>query len=222
MRIYNPGGYQITASISTQPNAWNQIPASAFTATPASTSTITMGVDYTSILSVGMPVKYKISSTYYYGILTGVATNLLTIAGASMGADLVELWYGYTYRTEQLDIAVNGYYETADDHTVILNQLNSSLIWNKGTAYAVLMKVWSKTHDTGAHGLAQVLINGAELCSTSNGLTIAADATWYSTVVDITTANYDINYGEAIELTAHKGGNGDAHDLMVSIVFVHP
>lgn len=223
MRIYSPSGQQITAGANQIPGTgWTAIPTSEITTTPASTSTITMGVDYTAVCPTGTPVKYKISTTYYYGIVTAITSNLMTIAGASLTGTIVELYYGYAARTEQIDIAINGYYETASDSTAVLNQLFSSLIWHKQTAYAVQMNVWSKTHDTGTHGQAQVLINGQQLCSTNNGLTIAADATWYSTIIDINTSYYDINYGEAIEITTTKAGNGDAHDLMVSIVFVYP
>lgn len=222
MRMYNEYGAVMEQTQQIPGTGWTSIPTSAFTAAPASTSTITFSVDYTATCPAGTPIKYKISTTYYYGIITAITSNLMTIAGAPLTGTIVELYYGYANRTEQIDISINGYYETADDHAVILNQLNTAIVWGKQTAYAVQMQVWSKVHDTGTHGLAQVLINGAELCSTSNGLTIAADATWYSTVIDITTTNYDINYGEAIELTAHKGGNGNAHDLAVRIIFVYP
>lgn len=220
--MYNAQGVELFGNAQLPGTGWTGIPASSFTAAPASTSTITFSVDYTALCPTGTPLKYKIGSTYYYGIVTAITSNLMTIAGASLTGTIVELYYGYANRTEQVDIAINGFYEQASDATAVLNQLNSSLIWNKNTSYAVLMKVWSKVHDTGTHGQAQVLINGQGLCSTANGLTIAADATWYSTVIDIATANYDINYGEAIEVTTTKAGNGDAHDLMVSIVFVHP
>jgi hypothetical protein len=46
--------------------------------------------------------------------------------------------------------------------------------------------------------------------------------TWYSTVVNIDPTAYDINPGEAIEITAVKGTTGDASDLTVEMIFVTP
>jgi hypothetical protein len=204
--------------------AWIQ--TTAFNDQAASTSTITMTSDLTGSILVGYPIKFKLSGSYYYAVCTAIASNLLTIAGAPLttgDGDLTELWYGDFTRVEQVDIAVNGYYEDAANTALILSDLNTVLLWNKSKAYAVRYKVWSKVHDSHAtHGKATVLINATELNTSADGLTIAADATWYSTVVDIVTAAYDINNGEAIELSVTKGGTGDAHDLTVSIIFVYP
>lgn len=194
-----------------------------FTATPASTSTITMGTDQTATILVGSPLKYTIGGTVYYGMVAAITSNLLTVAGAPLGGDVTALSLGDASRIEQVDIVVNGYYEDADNTALIGSDLNAALVWRKSKSYAVAYKVWSKVHDSHAtHGKATVLINATELNTSADGLTIAADATWYSTVVDIATAAYDINPAEAIEIAVKKGGTGDAHDLVVSIMFVHP
>lgn len=194
-----------------------------FTATPASTSTITMGTDQTATILVGSPLKYTIGGTVYYGMVSAITSNLLTVAGAPLGGDVTALSLGDASRIEQVDIVVNGYYEDADNTALIGSDLNAAVVWRKSKSYAVAYKVWSKVHDSHAtHGKATVLINATELNTSADGLTIAADATWYSTVVDIATAAYDINPAEAIEIAVKKGGTGDAHDLVVSIMFVHP
>lgn len=193
-----------------------------FTATPASTSTITMGTDQTATIPVGSPLKYTIGGTVYYGMVTAITSNLLTVAGAPLGGDVTALSLGDISRIEQVDIIVNGYYEDATNTALIGTDLNAALVWRKSKAYAVAYKVWSKVHDSSTHGKATVLINATELNTAADGLTIAADATWYSTVIDIATAAYDINPTEAIEISVTKGGAGDAHDLVVSIMFVYP
>lgn len=194
-----------------------------FTATPASTSTITMGTDQTATIPVGSPLKYTIGGTVYYGMVTAITSNLLTVAGAPLGGDVTALSLGDISRIEQVDIVINGYYEDADNAALIGSDLNAAVVWRKSKSYAVAYQVWSKVHDSHAtHGKVTVLINATELNTSADGLAIEADATWRSTDVDIATAAYDINPAETIEIAVKKGGTGDAHDLVVSIMFVHP
>jgi len=193
-----------------------------YTATPASTSTIPMTADLTGSIVVGIPLKYVIAGTTYYGICTAITSILLTVAGAPLSGNVTSLYYGKTYQTTQVTVMIPGLYEDASNTALIVSDLNSALIWQKAVSYLVKFSVYSKVHDTGTHGQASVRVNGAEVNATVGGETIAADATWYPTVVNINTTNYDINYGEAIEITAVKAGTGDATDLTVSMVFVTP
>ena len=203
--------------------AWTLVAASAYTATPASTSTITMATDLTATLVVGTPLKYTIGGTVYYGIVSAIAANLLTIAGAPLGGDVTALYYGDTNRVRQVNVIIPGLYEDANNTDLIASDLSSSLQWELTKAYLVRYRVHSKVHDSHAtHGQASVQINNTEVNTTAGGLTVAADATWYSTVVDIAVAAYDVNPGEEIEVTAIKGGKGDATDLTVEMTFVIP
>jgi hypothetical protein len=198
-----------------------------FTATPASTSTITMGTDQTATILVGSPLKYTIGGTVYYGMVSAITSNLLTVAGAPLGGDVTALSLGDASRIEQIDIPINTYYEDATDATLIRSDLSTALIWHKSAAYIVRFVAWSLVHDSTTHGQIQVTngVYGSTLyavSSTSGGVTIAADATQYSTVVDIDTAKYVLAKGNAIEIAATKNGAGDAHDLLVSIIVVYP
>jgi hypothetical protein len=206
---------------------WTALVATTdFSTTGASTSTITMVTDQTAIIPVNSPIRYTYNGVVYYGQVTALTSILMTIAGPTIGTGaglLTALAWGDASHIEQVDIVVNGYYEDAANTALILSDLNTTLLWNNPKAYAVRYKVWSKVHDSGGtHGKATILINATELNTSADGLTIAANATWYSTVVDIAPAAYDINPGEAIELSVTKGTTGDAHDLAASIVFVYP
>jgi hypothetical protein len=86
----------------------------------------------------------------------------------------------------------------------------------------VYFSVYSRVHDTGTHGQASVRINSQECNTTAGGETIAANTTWYPTVVNIDTTYYDVNFGEVVEVTSIKNGNGDALDLTVMMVFLTP
>ena len=193
-----------------------------FTATPASTSTITMTSDLTATILVGYPLKYVIGGTTYYGIVAVIASNLLTVNGAPLGDDVTALYYGDPTRVTQLVVSIPATYEDASSTTLIASDLFSRLKWEKAKSYLVKYTMWSLTRDTGTSGKATVLINAAGVNSSAGGLTINADATEYSTVVDINTSNYDINPGELIEIGATKGGNGDATYLVATLTFVTP
>jgi hypothetical protein len=200
---------------------WKFVPAANYTAAPASTSTITMLVDMTASIKVGMSLKYTIGGTVYYGMVSAIAAGLLTVNGAPLGGDVTNLCYdGGEIR--QMQVTIPGAYEDASNTALITSDLNSNLIWKLPTSYLVWFSVYSDVHDSGAHGQASVRINNTEVNTTAGGETIAADTTWYPTVVNIATAAYDINPGEALEITCVAGGNGDATDLTVAMVFVTP
>jgi len=57
-------------NISLPSSGW--IPVTAFSGTPASTSTITTTSDLTGTLRVGAPLRYTLGGTYYYGIITAI------------------------------------------------------------------------------------------------------------------------------------------------------
>ncbi len=211
----------VLASVRWADTNWTQT-AGTFTATPASTSTLTMTEDLTATILVGYALKYTIGGTTYYGIVSAIAAGLLTVAGAPLSGDVTALYYGDPIRVMQINVIIPGLYEDASNTDLIASDLASKLIWNKAKAYLVRYRVYSAVHDSGTHGQVSVQINNTEVNTTAGGLTIAADATWYSTVVDIAVAAYDVNPGEEIEVTAVKAGTGDASDLTVEMTFVIP
>ena len=192
-----------------------------FTATPASSSTLTMTSDLTASIKAGMSLKYIIGGVAKYGRVGAITSILLTVNGAPLSGDVTALYYGGG-RTRQVVVIIPGAYEDGSNTALIASDLKSSLIWDFPVSYCVQFGVYSNVHDTGTHGQASVRINGTELCTTAGGLTIAADATWGRTVVNIDVAAYDINPGEAIEITAIKAGNGDASDLTIEMIIITP
>jgi hypothetical protein len=197
-------------------------PINDFTATPASTSTIIMTADLTATIPVGSGLKYVYNSVTYYGQITALATNLMTIRGAplNLAYPVTSLRYGGNLR--QAMIVIPGLYEDATNTALITSDLSSSWIWKLPRSYLVGYDVYSKVHDTGTHGQASVTLAGNEVNTTAGGLTIAADATWYSTVVDINATNYVVSRGDALSITCVKNGNGDAQTLTVLLTFVTP
>lgn len=204
------------------PSGWCQIPAASFTATPASTSTITMGVDMTSSILIGMPLRYTISSVEYFGIVAAITSSLLTVNGAPLSGDVSNLQYGDPNKVSQIVVTIPSKYEDASNTDLIASDLKSSFIWDRAKSYLVKFGVYSDTADSSTNGQASVQINNTEVNTTTGGATIAAAKTWYNTIVNIATAAYDINPGEELEITCIAGTGKDASDLTAKMIFVTP
>jgi len=210
----------IAVPIKHRPAGWTQ--EVNFTATPASTSTLTMTADKTATIKVGMGLKYKISATYYYGMVTAITSNLLTIAGAPLSGDVSELYWCPPERVIQVDFFVSGKFADAANTGLLASDMNTAFEWNLGKAYCVLIRHKVKTDDSGANQpRVSISIAGAVVGTDNTNTGQAVAETWTSTVVGINTSNYDINPDEAIEIvTDDNGTNNDASDLTVSAVFV--
>jgi len=203
---------------------WRLVPSANYTACPPSTSTITMLANMTATIKPGMSLRYTWNDVEYFGQVAAITDELLTVRGAPLSTsyDVSNLQFGGGV-VHELVLPVAGTYEDADNTALLASDNAAPVIWLKEASYAVHYRVWSRKKDTGATaGKASVRINDAELNSSAGGLTISADATWYSTDVNINVSNYDIQQGEAIEVTATKGTNGDAEDLCVILIIITP
>lgn len=203
---------------------WSQLIATTdFSTTAASTSTITMVTDETANIRPGMAIKFKLSGTIYYAICTAIAADLLTIAGAPLTTDagaLTELYYSSMHgQVIQVPILIPGYFADTSDTALLSNDNLQYLRWNQSKAYLVLLSATQKVADSGSENTVNCSIAGSNVFSTA--LTLDGTAgTWANTVIAVTTANYDVNYGEAIEIAVTKVGNGDCRDLSLILTFV--
>jgi hypothetical protein len=195
-----------------------------FVATPASTSTLTMTADVSGFILPGYGLRYVIGGVTYYGIVTAVAANLLTVAGASMGADVTALHWCDSTRLYHIDFFVPGLFSDAADTTLLINDAHTAFRWELSTAYCVLISHKVRTDDSGANQPRVTLyINGAAVGTDNANAGLPVAETWTSTVIGISTANYDILRTEAVEVAVDaNGSNKDAVDLMVSVVFLLP
>jgi hypothetical protein len=206
-------------------NRWTQT-TGTFTATPASTSTITMTTDMTASIKANMTLKYVIGGVTYYGIVGAIASNLLTVWGAPLGGDVTALYYGGgTLLQLAYDATVN--VDGTANTTALKTGTVYTLKWQKPTSYLVFYQAYQTTHDSHSaspitHGKVTIKINGTEVNTSAGGLVIAANATWYSTVIDIATAAYDINPGEGLTIVVTQGGTADGAGLAVGAVIVTP
>jgi hypothetical protein len=202
---------------------WTGVPTANFTAAPASTSTLTMGVDMTASIKAGMTLEYtNAEHGVAYGRVGAIAANLLTVNGPPMPHDITLLRYGGgTLRQLTYDATVN--VDGTANTTVLKTGTVYTLTWRGPTAYLVFWDAYQTTHDSHAtHGKVTMKVGGTEVNSSAGGLTIAANATVYSTVVDIDLAAYDIAEGENITIVVTEGTTKDGAGLRVNAVIVVP
>jgi len=209
---------------------WTDLVGSTdFATTAVSTSTVTMVTDQTATIKVGMALKFTLSGTTYYAICTAITSSLLTIAGPPLtttASALTALSYGlippYVER-----IQIPGYWAATADTAMLVNQIGVPYVWRGSKSYLVQIGAYTRTTDSGTNKPrlnARIGSTTTDYVSTSNsnaGIETTASSTWYRTVVDISSAKYSVNYGDVVELkTAAEGGNDDASDLDVELVFV--
>lgn len=140
--------------------------ATGYTATPASTSTLTMTSDLTGTIKAGYGLKYTIGGTVYYGIVTAISSNLLTVAGAPLSGDVSNLYFTNT-GVIQMPILIPGYYEDATDAALLTNDLGQTLIWQQGPAYLVRALMYSRVVDSSSDGYANVRMGAATASGTA-------------------------------------------------------
>lgn len=204
---------------------WTPVATANYTATPASTSQITMAD--TAGMAVGLPLRYTYGGTAYYGIVTAVVTDTsVTIAGAPLdtGSDLTALEIGLPSLVRQLALYVPSTY---GDGTGALLASDSKTYerWQGSAAYLVQIAGVHVTADTGAsQPKVNVSIGGDDVSTedTNNGIQLSTAGTWVTgSAVAINTTNYAVARGDAIDVECNAAGtNGDAADLTMQCVFV--
>lgn len=199
---------------------WTEILSSSYTATPASTSQITMSD--TSGLAIGLPLKYTYNGTTYYGIITSLATDsYIGISGAplNLSYDLTALCVGRPEMVTQVDFFIAGTFADAADTALLAHDMNTFFKWAASDARLVKVRYLVKSADTGAsQPNINVRIGGADAISSA----VAVANYIQETTVNINTSNYDISHSYSIEISTDANGtNDDAEDLTVSCVIVY-
>lgn len=158
------------------------IPETAFTAAPASTSTLTMTSDRTATLKILDGLKYVIGGVTYHGVIASITSNLLTIRGAPLSGDVTSLYYSHV-AVRSIQLIVAGSYEDANDASLVVNDLKQYLVWPYGPAKIVYFRLRSYGGaDASSNGYANIRC-GQPIVSMktaqsadSTHITLAADA----------------------------------------------
>ena len=204
---------------------WHEIDSDRYTATPASTSQITMSD--TGGLSAMLPIRYTYGGTAYYGLIKSVsADSSIDIQGPTLnvGSDLTKLEVGTPEMLRQIQLFVNGAYgDGAAD--LLSSDLGAHVDWDGGDAYVVFLKAVHAVADTGA---AQPKVNakaGGNLISdndSNNGIQLSSAGTRVKNPdIAINPSNYKIVRDDVLEVRCTvAGSNGDAEDLLLTLLIV--
>lgn len=213
---------------------WNQLSALATTAPNAYSFTIT-GEDWTGTILPGMWLKLKLSGTYIYAAVQAVAyssNTTVTIVGPDLttgAGDLAEAFYADP-TIPPIEYMVEGNWAAAIETDLLRDVAKTPIKWLSSKAYLVGYSASQETVDTGAEGKLNVEINGASVNTndSNNGIQLGAANTWVDSwsatdAGGMSTSNYDINFGEELELSCTAaGGSGDARNLVAVLIFVRP
>lgn len=222
-RRHTTGGSDIYTVETRDDRNWEKVPESRYTATPSSDDkTITM--TDTSNMKVGLPIRYKINSTYYYGQIKDVTTDTsIIVRGAPLIDTIDELAIGNGERVVSMMLNVQGNWNPVTENSIIHVIMNAQLIWTQQAAYCVGYVAYTKTDDSSENSQVAVLLNGSQSVTTPEGVTASSTfpGTWNNDV-DINTSNYKIEYAEAVDLSVvnPSGATGDAEHLSVNAIFV--
>ena len=206
---------------------WTLMATSKYTAEPASTSTITMSD--TSDMVVGRAIKYAYGGTTYYGMVTAITTNTnITLAGAPLvtggGSNLTALYLGAPEKLVQMSLFVSGTFADATNDDLLKSDMKSPKKWVGPPAYLVRFSMTQGVVDTGANQpKVNVSVDGSYVSTndSNNGIQLAGQWAYPTTVVDISTSNYDVAWGDEFEVGCTvAGSNADAEDLTVECCIV--
>ena len=167
-------------------------------------------------------------TTWMYAVVTGYAAGTVTLAGAALTAAIGgdagrEMQFGDTTRLHTEVLVFNGFFADSADNALIANDLVAELVWRKGKAYCVHFMAKPRVDDSGAaQPRVNLRLNGNPVCTANSGAGLAVtDTAWVQTGTDVSTANYAVSLGQAIEVAVDgNGSNKDARDLTLITTFV--
>ncbi len=202
---------------------WTEVANTRYTATPASTSSITMSD--TEGMAVGLPVRYRLDDgSLLYGVITGVTPDaLISIAGPPLGADISRLDLGLPDQIEQMTFYVPAFFATVNTN-ILLTSAGLFVRWNNAPAFVVAFAIRQRTPDGTSQPRVNVMLGGAAVSTLNGGdgpdLGIGSWADNGAVAVDV--PNYALGNKEDIDLKLTKtGGNEASTDLAVGIIVVY-
>ncbi len=203
---------------------WQLIASSKYTATPASTSSITMSD--TSDLKVGMALRYSDSGGPFYAIVDSIVTNTsIAVKGAPLdtGDDLTLLYFSFE-NVIQFNATIAGLYGASADANLLATIAKFPFQWQGRKSYCVAFKASQETVDATAQPKININCNNLKVSTndTNNGIQLStSNAFVENSAIAISTTNYEIEDGEELEIECTVAGTaGDAENLNVEIIFV--
>ncbi|MFA5014332.1 MAG: hypothetical protein WC549_02150 [Actinomycetota bacterium] len=176
----------------------------------------------------GKPIRFRdVDSVYRYALITqvktGVTNDTLIVSGPSFYSVADSLWLGSAEKVIKTDFGLNEYWNNYPNGTnapdsIIYLHTGAEFIWGNSTAFMVQWGHKSRTADGSSCKItpwknAEALIGIKGQPNT---------ASWsYSSAYYVNTSNYQISYGDYIDIRAENGDSTpDARNLTLSFWFV--
>jgi len=216
----------LTSDVAKFGELYNEVATSKYTATPASTSRITMSD--TSDMYVGRPLKYTYNSVVYCGIVSAISGNTyIDVAGATLntGQAITKLEIGHKDAVVQMPFFIQGTYGDGNNSALLASDMNAYVRWKESEAALVLFDVTHKTADTGGNQpKVNVYLNGNAVSTQNSNQGPAVSGTpgtWTAnSAIEINTSYYSIAYDQSIEIGVVAGSTGDAANLSGNMLFI--
>jgi hypothetical protein len=179
-------------------------------------------------LKKGLPIKWMHSTTAYYAIVNNVTDGGSTLSVDICGAPFTisinsgNFYAGGIVQIRQLNFAINGYFADAAETALLANDMFTYYKWDLSKAYLCKTSVRVKTLDSGANNSRiNVTLGTADALTANNNAGLQISAGWVNNTTDVSTTNYDIDFGDTLEIKVDDySSNKDARDLSVQLNFV--
>jgi hypothetical protein len=203
-------------------SVWRDIPVSGFSASPLSSSTLSAT---STAIKAGLPIRYVVNGITLFGIVTAYSGGTVTVAGPliDLAHPITSLAVAGADRVKTVDLFIAGAYAaTTGDKLASVG--NRYVRWNMGEARAVTFAAAHGTAASPTQPKLNIKIGGSLISSADGnaGLTMSGSVgTWVlNPVATMNIVNYDIAFGDDIEVNVSSAGSANAANLSVSIVFV--
>jgi hypothetical protein len=191
--------------------------------TTSDTGLIVTSANQGAWILAGLPIKYTVGSTVYYGVVTGVTTTNIAVAGPTCSAcTTTDVYVGNPEMVTVETFLISGSYSDAASTSLLEDDMNMYYRWQSSNAYCVRFSTIHKVNGT-ANTAVNVLINANNVSTANSNSGITTDIdNWNSTFTDINSSNYRIEFNKPIEIKTNMTSPDSAKDLSIQIIFVFP
>jgi hypothetical protein len=172
----------------------------------------------------GMPIRYLVGGVWLYGIVLTVASNIITVAGAPITANITELRLGTADRSILVDRVVIPGAFGATTTSLLEDKGIGPLVWQRGRGRLIRILAQQGTDAGTTQAKVNVLIDGSRVLTqdSNNGITLAGEGSYVaSSNAEVSATNYIVNFGEEMEVEITSASSGsDPEDLTLILVFI--
>jgi hypothetical protein len=199
---------------------WFEIDSSKYTATPASTSTITFSD--TSDITAGMGIKYTDLRGTFHAYISAVTSSLLTIKGAEFNVanDILKIEICDSSRVLRIPYFVPGKFAAAAEDDCLRDISNSPEQHLGANMYFCFFRISQSSVDATSQASINLQIDGSDVLNSDKAL--VGSNSWEESGT-VNTSNYLCDDLSEIEITTTAAGDGAAtasENLTVNSIWI--